>query len=105
MASSAVIASRPTTPWRWSCATWAEAVRSSTRDLDESYQLALQEYLTKGGEAPLLQAYELGRQALDSGIGLLGLVNIHQSAVSDLLKKANGRALEQLNNSHHFLLE
>lgn len=80
-------------------------MRSSTRDLDESYQLALQEYLTKGGEAPLLQAYELGRQALDSGIGLLGLVNIHQSAVSDLLKKANGRALEQLNNSHHFLLE
>ena len=80
-------------------------MHAGTHDLDVNYRLALQEYLVHGGEAPLLHAYQLGRQALDSGIGLLGLLNVHQNAVSELLKNANGRILEQLGNSHHFLLE
>jgi len=92
-------------PSRWSSDIWAEAVRGSPSDLDESYRAALREYLVQGGEAPLLQAYELGRQALDSGIGLLGLVNIHEGAVAEVITKANGETARQLHGAHHFLLE
>jgi signal transduction histidine kinase len=90
---------------RWSSDIWAEAVRGSPSDLDDSYRTALREYLTQGGEAPLLQAYELGRQALDSGIGLLGLVNIHESAVAEVITKSNGQTAQHLHGAHHFLLE
>lgn len=69
------------------------------------YRQALKQYLANGGEAPLHQAYELGRQALDSGIGLLGLVNIHQEATASMLKDANGDALRRFRDAHHFLLE
>ena len=69
-------------------------------DLADMYAQALKEYLTSGGEAPLHQAYELGRQALDSGVGLLGLVNIHQEAAAALLSKANGDALRQFRDAH-----
>lgn len=78
---------------------------ATPRDLAGMYTQALKEYLTSGGEAPLHQAYELGRQALDSGVGLLGLVNIHREAASALLSKANGDALRQFRDAHHFLLE
>jgi signal transduction histidine kinase len=80
-------------------------MRATTRDLADMYAQALKEYLAGGGEAPLHQAYELGRQALDSGIGLLGLVNIHREAATALLSKANGDALRQFRDAHHFLLE
>lgn len=84
---------------------WADAVRDAPSDLDVSYRRALQDYLLEGGEAPLLQAYELGRQVLDSGIGLLGLVNIHEGAVAQIIPRANGKAAQYLHDAHHFLLE
>jgi signal transduction histidine kinase len=80
-------------------------VREPARDLADMYRQALKEYLASGGEAPLHQAYELGRQALNSGVGLLGLVNIHQEIASALLKEADGDALRQFRDAHHFLLE
>jgi len=80
-------------------------VRAPAQGLVEMYRQALKEYLADGGEAPLHQAYELGRQALDSGTGLLGLVNIHQEATASLLREANGDALRRFRDAHHFLLE
>jgi signal transduction histidine kinase len=80
-------------------------VRAPSRDLAEMYRQALKEYLAGGGETPLHQAYELGRQALDSGTGLLGLVSIHQEVTTALLREANGDALRQFRDAHHFLLE
>jgi len=74
-------------------------------DLAGMYKQALKEYLAGGGETQLHQAYVLGRQALDSGVGLLGLVNIHRDAASALLSKADGDALRQFRDAHHFLLE
>jgi signal transduction histidine kinase len=74
-------------------------------DLHETYRKALREYLTQGGEAPLLTAYELGRQALGTGVGLLGLANIHRAAVDSLL---DGNAIDEprkLDAAHHFLIE
>lgn len=80
-------------------------MRASHHGLSEIYQKALKEYLTEGGEAPLHQAYELGRQALDSGTGLLGLVSIHQEATTWLLKEADGDTLRRFHDAHYFLLE
>jgi signal transduction histidine kinase len=79
-------------------------MHSFSPDLHETYRKALRDYLTDGGEAPLLQAYELGRQALGTGVGLLGLVNIHQAAVVSLVKSHNGEA-RRLDDAHHFLIE
>ncbi|MEX0899999.1 MAG: ATP-binding protein [Gammaproteobacteria bacterium] len=58
-------------------------------DLLEKYQNALGEYLARGGEASLNEAYELGRTALSSGKGLLEVVSMHQLATVAAL---NGRA-------------
>lgn len=80
-------------------------MRAPSHSLTEMYRQALKEYLEEGGEAPLHQAYELGRQALDSATGLLGLVSIHQEATASLLKEANGDALRRFRDAHHFLLE
>jgi signal transduction histidine kinase len=43
------------------------------------------DYLASGSEGPLHDAYELGRQALGSGIGLLDLINVHQAALRGVL--------------------
>lgn len=53
--------------------------------LQDEYREALRDYLNGGGETALNKAYELGRQALASGIGLMGLVDIHQVAAAEVL--------------------
>lgn len=58
--------------------------RFSTR-----YSMALQNYLAQPEEAFLQLAYELGRQAVAEGIGLLNLWRIHNAA-AERCGKANG---------------
>jgi light-regulated signal transduction histidine kinase (bacteriophytochrome) len=50
--------------------------------LAEQYAAALQEYLRESGETALSQAYELGREALGSGIGVLDIATIYRDAVN-----------------------
>jgi signal transduction histidine kinase len=57
----------------------AEAALAST------YQKALAACLSGAGESALSEAYELGRQLLAGGVGLLGLAEIHQRAVREWL--------------------
>lgn len=76
--------------------------------LQDEYREALRGYLNGGGEADLHKAYELGRQALASGIGLLGLVDVHQAAASELLQAWSGSpatAASGLHSTGRFLLE
>ncbi len=80
-------------------------MHAETSNLGDMYQQALREYLSGGGETALHRAYELGRQVLDSGNGLLGLVNIHQEAATSLLREANGSGPEKLYGVHRFLRE
>ena len=49
-------------------------------------------YLANHDEAGLRAAYELGRQAMSRGIGLLDLVRIHNEALSDVLPTARSVA-------------
>ena len=45
-------------------------------------------YLAHQDEAGLRAAYELGRRAMSSGIGLIDLVRIHNEALSEVLPTA-----------------
>ena len=50
--------------------------------LAEQYSVAFEQYLGGSGEAALSRAYELGREALRSGMGVLDIATIYRDAVS-----------------------
>ncbi len=52
------------------------------RALTEQYTTALENYLTGGGEAALVCAYELGRQAMHHGLGVLDVIGIYHEALT-----------------------
>ena len=52
--------------------------------LAEQYAAALEDYLAGGGEAPLHLAYELGRQAIASGVGVLEMASIHNKSLTKI---------------------
>jgi len=53
-------------------------------EFGREYAGALERYLAAGGEAPLLAAYELGRQGLTGGGGVLQIVGLHHLALARL---------------------
>ncbi len=76
-------------------------------NLAQSYSASLREHLNGAGESALKRAYELGREAIASGLGGLDLARVHQDALLQLLKEAQGA--EQIGRIVHmatgFLLE
>ncbi|MDP9303980.1 MAG: histidine kinase [Actinomycetota bacterium] len=52
--------------------------------LAERYSSALETYLSDGAEDALHQAYEIGREALEAGIGPLVLFSMHRDVVQQL---------------------
>jgi signal transduction histidine kinase len=56
------------------------AIRSS---LPITYRGALRDYLAHPDEATLRQAYELGRAALDGGLGDFDVIRLHHQALTD----------------------
>ncbi len=56
--------------------------------LVDCYRLALAAYVARGGEEELQQAYELGRRALEEGLGVLDFVRLHQEALAKPLAAA-----------------
>jgi light-regulated signal transduction histidine kinase (bacteriophytochrome) len=55
---------------------------SRVPSLAEQYADALEQYLGGSGEAALSQAYELGREAMSSGLGVLDIAAIYRDAVN-----------------------
>jgi signal transduction histidine kinase len=51
-----------------------------------AYPKALQSYLGGAGESALQQAYEIGRSALNAGIGLVAIADIHHAYLRKLLE-------------------
>lgn len=51
--------------------------------LPVTYQGALHEYLADPNEATLRQAYELGRAAMNAGLGVFDLIRLHHQALTD----------------------
>jgi signal transduction histidine kinase len=70
------------TPWCWSRVIWGRDVVTDTRhELWEQYLRALEDFLNDGGEAALARAYELGRQAVIDGLGVLDMAALHHEAL------------------------
>ena len=51
-----------------------------------AYPASLRNYLDGGGEAALQQAYQIGRMALNAGVGMVAIADIHHAAVGAMLK-------------------
>jgi|SRR5882672_2078486 len=66
----------------------------------KNYQEALQEYLQNMGEVHLNRAYEMGRDALIAGLGILEVVAAHQTAIDETIVRARA-----LNATSRFLAE
>lgn len=66
----------------------AERRPESPGTVDQSeYLAALRSYLGGGGETALERAYDIGRAALASGVGLLDLARTHHTALDALLPR------------------
>jgi signal transduction histidine kinase len=52
-----------------------------------AYPKSLRNYLGGAGESALQQAYQIGRGALDAGIGLVAIADIHHSCLRELLAR------------------
>ncbi len=76
-------------------------------NFEREYTRALGEYLLSGGEAPLEEAYELGRQSLTAGGGILQMVQCYHHALAAVLRESPSRnaALEAIDKSSQFFAE
>src|SRR5882757_5199524 len=50
-----------------------------------AYPTSLRDYLGGAGESALQQAYQIGRRALEAGMGLVAIADIHHSCLRELL--------------------
>jgi PAS domain S-box-containing protein len=73
----------------------------------EHYASGLQAYLTEGGEAGLERAYEFGRQAVESDLGVLDLESIYRKALAASLQRITSPAetLHTVEMAAEFLAE
>lgn len=62
----------------------------------DGYEETLQEYLAAAEEDALLRGYELGRNALSNGVGLLDIVTMHSRSVAAALDRAVSEKEQQL---------
>ena len=60
-------------------------------ELDMEYAGALEDYVARGGEAALEQAYEVGRRALSEKLAILDMVAIHHRVLAALLRRSATR--------------
>lgn len=56
------------------------------------YQAALSDQVDRGGEENLQRAYELGRRALNLGLGVIDIARLHQEALQHLLTDGHAAA-------------
>ena len=82
-------------------------MNESLSAIQEQYASSLLEYLRTGGEAARAQAYEIGRQALNQGLGILEMASIHHQAVQAARQRSsgNGRHDEAAERTEAFFLE
>lgn len=76
-------------------------------DLGRTYAHSLADFLLLGGEEPLQRAYELGRQSLAEGRGILDMVHLHHAALAEVirLKRTPGPQPEMLVRAGEFFAE
>jgi len=67
-------------------------MKDNDYDISKLYAQGLQAYLSEGGEAGLERAYELGRQAVDTDMGVLDMESIFREALEAALKRLSSPA-------------
>jgi len=72
--------------------------------LVKSYAAALESHLDDASEAALHEAYELGRRALNEGLGVLDLALLHHEALASLMPDADD-SCDWLERAGRFLAE
>jgi PAS domain S-box-containing protein len=94
-------------PWFSRCVTSASVMNNSWNSLSKQYRRTMRSYLAEEQEATLHQAYELGRNAAATGLGVLDVAKIHQTAMLDLLRPAlnSENTARILNAGETFFLE
>jgi signal transduction histidine kinase len=55
------------------------------REFAIAYQATLEDHLARAGEAPLLQAFDLGRAALTRGLGVVDIAVVHHESLAAIL--------------------
>lgn len=79
---------------------------AAAEDRSVEYRRALADYLSGAGEDALLRAYELGRQAMTHGVGLLEMVSLHHDMLRQALtRRPPGERLAALRSADAFLIE
>ncbi|HEX6810690.1 MAG TPA: ATP-binding protein [Planctomycetota bacterium] len=77
-------------------------------DIKANYKSALLEFMTASSERTLDRAYEMGRQALGDGMGILDIVEVHHGALAEHLLDHQQDALRTamtVESARRFLLE
>ena len=71
------------------------------------YRAALLDYLLGSSETGLARAYDLGRSAVDEGMGPLQILQAHQKATNAVLESARSvsEGLRRLAEAESFLME
>lgn len=71
------------------------------------YRAALLDYLLGAGEAGLTRAYDLGRTAINEGVGLLHILRTHQKATNAVIRSSANvdEAIGKLEAAEAFLTE
>lgn len=65
-------------------------MNDAPHELTGQYRSALRDYVTGGGEGALQRAYDLGRRALDEGLGVLQMASLHHDAMQSVLPDTVG---------------
>jgi signal transduction histidine kinase len=63
-------------------------VKTALHRLDKEYTAALRQYLKHPGEAMLHRSYQLGRKALEGGLGVLEIAALHEKILAKALSGA-----------------
>ncbi|MGH8198253.1 MAG: ATP-binding protein [Steroidobacteraceae bacterium] len=62
-------------------------MNAASEDRGVEYRRALTDFLSGAGEDALLRAYEIGRQAMAGGVGLLEMVTLHHDALRQAMAR------------------
>jgi len=78
---------------------------SSNPALQKQFAMALEAHLTQGGEAALLEAYELGRTVLNERLGVLDVATLLQGALVAACQRRPPESVRTVQAAGSFVLE
>lgn len=69
---------------------------SDLEALTRDYRVAFLRYLPQRGEAALTAAYDIGRAAVEDGVSVLHLAQVHHTVLSEVLSQARPEQVRDL---------